>query len=91
MLLEQKVHARSPAGVARGPLFRPNVIELQLEEGVEEVLEVVLIFHLQGGPPVMPVKDLTCNEMEPRTDTNQIRQRVFPPPAAPLHDRPSSS
>jgi hypothetical protein len=59
--LEEKIHSRRRARIARGPLFSSNVIEHPYQEGAKEILEIVLIVDLQSRtvrmPPLQFLKD----------------------------------
>ena len=63
MIFEKKVQPRPSAGIARRPFFATDVVEFQHEEGVHEILQIVLILDLKGGAAGMPRTKLTRDEV----------------------------
>ena len=50
---------------------------MEYEQGMEQILYIVLILYLDCGATIMPRAKLPCDQMEPITNTKYIERGLF--------------
>lgn len=50
VVIQKKCGAGCAIGIGRGPLIRPDVVEVYTEQRMHQVLEVELVFDVHGRP-----------------------------------------
>lgn len=76
--IQQVAGSAHPVGVGRRPFLESNLIELKTEEGVEEVLEVLLVLDFQGRAVFVPQAQLSGHQVKACAQPSQQLMGLSP-------------
>jgi hypothetical protein len=68
LVSNEQVQSGRSGGMRRRRLFVADVTKMQSWGGVKGILHVVLVFHFERGPPVMPLSELIYERWEPTAE-----------------------
>jgi len=68
IVIEEKGGACRPIGIRRSPFVRANVIEMLTQQRMQEVLDVMLVFHVQCLAIFTTQPQLPCDGVKPLTE-----------------------
>lgn len=76
-ILEQKVHSRRSASVARNKLFRSHVVEIEPQQGMERILDIVFVRDGKRGARARALAERACKKMESVANGHYAIPRCF--------------